>query len=399
MTAEATPAADDLVSLIDLPMADDRTDGYRVLRDAGPLVRVDNGYLVATSESAEYVFKNPELFSSERAFDTLGSPVPLIPIAFDPPEHTRYRRLLQPFFTPRSAVLLMEPARSHLTKLIDGFVDEGSCDLVQDLAVPFPTEVFLTLFGLPLEDRDRLIVWKEAIMRFADLSGAAEPPPEVLTSALQLYEYLSANIPEWRGGTKDDVLSNLLSDSAAEPLSDDEVIGLCFLFVLAGLDTVTNVLSTMFAKLATQPKMRQKIVEDPSTIPDVVEEMLRIDPANPVIPRVLIRDVELHGRLIKAGTTVGVALGAANRDPAVYDDPDAIDLGRRPRHLTFGSGPHRCLGVHMARMELRLVLEEWHRRIPEYELAPGTRPQAVWPNSTVGIPSLPIVFPVHGGRR
>src|SRR5262249_7117725 len=160
------------------------------------------------------------------------------------------------------------------------------------------------------------------------------------------------------------------NDSADEPFTDEEAIGLCFLFVLAGTDSVTNALSLMFAKLAARPELRRRLAEDPSAIPVAIEEMLRIDPANALRPRRATKDGVLEGVHIPAGAPVGVAVGAANRDPKELDDPDAFDPSREYNNLTWGSGPHRCLGVHLARTQLRVVLEEWHRRIPEYRLAP-----------------------------
>ncbi|MGI8335415.1 cytochrome P450 [Actinomadura scrupuli] len=384
---------DTVLRLEELPMADDRQEGYRILRDAGPLVRVEGGYLVTSWELGEYVFKNPEIFSSERAFDTLASPVPLVPLAFDPPEHTRYRRMLQPFFTPRTATALQASLREQVGALIDGFIEKGSCDLVTDLAVPLPAEVFLTLFGLPLADRDRLIAWNRVINDNAALTGSGEPTPEVAQAGAELFGYLGARVAAARSGTGDDVLTRLVSSAGEDPLDDTEAMGLCFIFVLAGLDTVASVLSTTFAKLAARPELRRQIVDDPSIIPDAVEEMLRVDPANSVIPRVTTQEVELCGEVIPAGSSVGVAIGAANLDPGQYDDPDTLDLRRQARNLTFGTGAHRCLGVHLARQELKVVLEEWHRRIPEYELAAGARPQVTWPAGVIGIASLPIVFP------
>lgn len=162
---------------------------------------------------------------------------------------------------------------------------------------------------------------------------------------------------------------------------------------LLGLDTVTSALSTAFAALAAEPRLRQQIAEDPAVIPDAVEELLRMDGPVVLLPRVATQDVQLADQTIPAGAQVQVTIAVANRDPAEHPDPDEIDLRRRERHLAFGGGPHRCLGSHLARMEMREVLQEWHRRIPEYQLAPGTSPRVTWPTGLVGIDSLPLVFP------
>jgi len=377
-----------------LPMAESRTAAYAIVRDVGPVARTPRGgYVITSSEAAEFVLKHPELFSSQRAFDAAGSPLPMVPIAFDPPEHTRYRRVLQPFFSPRETAFWRPMVRELAGELIDGFSSRGECDLVAELAVPLPAHVFLTLFGLPLQDQDRLIAWKEALLNF-DFQGGEPVPERTARLGAELYEYLVGHIAErrQRGGTED-LLGQLLADASDERLSDDEILGLSFLFVLAGLETVTSALSTGFAALAAQPALRRQIAADPAVIPAAVEELLRFDGPVVFVPRISTQDVELAGQVIPAGSYVMVTLAVASRDPAEHSDPDTIDFQRQERNLAFGVGPHRCLGLHLARMEMRVALEEWHRRIPEYELAPGVTPRVRWPAGVVGIDSLPLVWP------
>jgi cytochrome P450 len=391
----------------DLPMAESRTTAYAILRDAGPVISRGHGvYMIVSSAAAEFALKHPDLFSSQQATDIVGSPVPMVPVAFDPPEHTRYRRILQPFFSPRGISPWAPAVRALAAKLIDGVAGRGECDLVTELAVPLPAQVFLTLFGLPLEDRDRLITWKDGLIR--DFG----PPPEpgnaggrpsvrrsdrVMQLGAELYEYLVSHIARRRqhADTRD-LLGQLLADSSDQRLDDSEMLGLSFLFVLAGLETVTSALSTAFALLAAQPPLRRQIVREPGTIPSAVEELLRFDGPLFFVPRIATQDVMLAGQLIPAGSTVNVFVAVADRDPAEHPDPDSIDLLRQERHLAFGVGPHRCLGSHLARMELRVTMEEWHRRIPDYELAPGVTPRAAWPAGLISIPSLPLVFPAAG---
>jgi cytochrome P450 len=399
-------------------MADSRTAAYAILRDAGPVAPGRFGtYWIVSSEAAEFALKHPELFSSRQAFDVVGSPLPLVPIAFDPPEHTRYRRILQPFFSPRG-IAFWEPTVLALAgELIDGLAGRGECDLVADLAVPLPAQVFLTLFGLPLEDRDRLTVWKDALVHSfgppaeQPAAPASPGPPggrrpgwqrseQVLRLGAELYEYLVSHIARRRGSDDtSDMLGQLLADTSDERLDDAEILGLSFLFVLAGLETVTAALSTAFALLADRPSLRRQVAADPACIPGAVEELLRFDGPVVFVPRIATQDVVLAGQLIPAGARVSVAVAVASRDPAEHPDPDTIDLQRRERHLAFGVGPHRCLGSHLARMELRATIAQWHRRIPEYQLAPGVTPRVNWPAGTVGIASLPLVFPPQGPVR
>jgi len=377
-----------------LPMAENRTEAYRIVREAGPIIKSPRGYVLSSSNYVEYALKHPELFSSKRAFDLVGSPLPMVPIAFDPPEHTRYRRLLQPFFGPRKTAGWQPRVRSLVGTLIDSFVERGHCDLVAELAVPLPADVFLTLFGLPTEDRDPLIAWKDGLLGSPMLSGG-QAAEEVTRVGAELFTYLVGHIEKRRRHLDgaEDLLGRLLADTSEERLSDEELLGLSFLFVLAGLDTVTSALSTAFAALAVQPRLRQQIVADPSVIPDAVEELLRVDGPVVLLPRVASQEIKLGGHTIPAGSEVQIAIAVANRDPAEHADPDEIDLRRQERHYAFGGGPHRCLGSHLARMEMREVLAEWHSRIPEYELAPGFTPRVEWPTGLVGLDTLPLVFP------
>jgi cytochrome P450 len=377
-----------------LPMAENRTEAYRILREAGPIIKSPRGYVLSSSEYVEYALKHPELFSSKRAFDMVGSPLPMVPIAFDPPEHTRYRRILQPFVGPRQAAGWQPKVRMLVGTLIDSFVERGHCDLVAELAVPLPADVFLSLFGLPKQDRDRLIAWKEGLLA-NPMARGGQPTEEMIRAGAELFTYLVAHIENRRRqfDGADDLLGRLLADTSDERLSDEELLGLSFLFVLAGLDTVTSALSTAFAALAVQPRLRQQIAADPSVIPDAVEELLRMDGPVVFVPRVASQDIELGGHTIAAGSEIQVAIAVANRDPAEHADADAIDLRRQERHYAFGGGPHRCLGSHLARMEMREVLAEWHRRIPDYELAGGFTPRVEWPTGLVGLDTLPLVFP------
>lgn len=399
MTGQPIPPTDDVLRFEQLPMAESRTAAYKIVRDAGPVARDDHGaYVITTAEGAEFALRNPELFSSKRAFDGVGSPVPMVPIGTDPPEHTRYRRLLQPMFSPRSTAPWQPRIRALAGELIENVLGKGECDLVADLAVPLPAQVFLTLFGLPQEDSDRLLAWKDAILDSVGIRGAEAPSEESARLGAELYGYLVSHIANRRamGGT-DDMLGQLIADPSEDRLNDEELLGLSFQFVLAGLDTVTCAMSTIFATLASQPALRKQIVDDPSLIPDAIEELLRVDGPVATLPRVVTQDVEVAGQTIPAGNYVQVAVAVASRDPAEHADPDTIDFRRQERHLAFGGGPHGCLGSHLARMEMRVALEEWHRRIPEYSLAPGVTPRATWPAGLVGIDTLPLVFPAGGG--
>ncbi|WP_243858497.1 cytochrome P450 [Mycobacterium sp. DL440] len=384
----------------ELPMPEARDDAWRQL-DEHRLVEVEDGYAVTNRALVETVLKNPALFSSKKAFDVLGSPVPLVPVAFDPPEHARYRRILQPFFSPRVIKPLEDDLRAQVIDLIDPIAARGECDFIAEVAGVFPVQVFLTLFGLPLDMRDQFVVWKNAVLNLSAASGQTsvdDAAQEGLQQAAELFMYLSELIQKRRGTPGTDVLSQLLNLDEADTLTDEEAIGLCFLFVLAGLDTVMDALGFGMQRLANDPQRRAELSNDLSLVPSVTEELLRLDPPAPFLPRVTTEETTLGGHVLAAGSRVTSYLAVANRDENQFRDPYGIDFQRPDnRHLSFGLGVHRCLGSHLARLEMHLVYEEWHRRIPEYQITPGCTPRVHWPRGTVGLDSLPLMVARRGG--
>jgi cytochrome P450 len=384
--------------LEDVPMAADRTDGWRhVAGHGGVFQAADGTWFLTTTEAVQFAHRHPEIFSSARAFDALSSPVPLIPIAVDPPDHVRFRRVLDPMLAPRVINEMEDGLRAQVRELVDGFAGTGRCDAVDDLGRLYPTQVFLTLFGMPLEDRDRFIEWSEFIIEHST-SGTGEPSPEVLEVGIALFTYLQGHIEAKRAEPSDDMLGRILALDGDEAWTDEEVLGLCFLFTLAGLDTVTASIGFTLLHLARNSELRRRLVADPSLVGPAIEEILRLELPAPTTPRVTVEDVEVGGARIPAGSTVMVCLATANRDGERFEHPDDIDLAQADRgHLSFGGGIHRCLGSHLARRELRLVVEELLRVIPDFEVEPSFEPRVVWPSGTLHLASLPLVFPAAGG--
>jgi cytochrome P450 len=379
------------MNINELPFAQDRSRAWRELREAGEAVASGEEIVLTSAAAVEFAAKKPEIFSSAKAFDRLGSPVPLIPIAIDPPDHTRFRRVLDPFFSPRKMAERESELRSQAGDLIDAIVGAGvQCDVMPALATPFPSQVFLTLFGLPMADRDRLVQWKDAILQFTDPSSS-EATPEVMAHALELFTYLTEHIAARRADASgSDMLSQLMQDTEDGAMDDNEILGLCFMFVLAGLDTVTSAVGFSMAMLAGDAELRGRIAGDFTLIPAFIEDLLRVDGPVPFAPRVTTQEVEIAGRVVPKDTTVMLGYGSADRDPSRYDDADEVHLEGKNVHFAFGRGPHRCLGSHLARLELRLILEEWHTRIPEYTLVDGKQPQMPWPTGTMGFRSVPL---------
>jgi cytochrome P450 len=372
----------------DLPMAGDRGEGWRALRDAGPVVLMNGWYNLTRRDDVLDALRNPELYSSKKAFDMLGSPLPLVPIAYDPPEHTRFRKILQPFFSPHTLGAMLPSLQQQAIDIVDAAAAKDSCEVMSEIAIPYPSQVFLTLFGLPLHDRDRLIGWKDTVIALAD---APTTDGLDLTAALELFTYLTDAITRHRANPGRDILSQVLTGD--DPLDDGEAIGLSFLFVLAGLDTVTSSLGSALLALARDPQLRATLISEPDQVKVFVEEIVRLEPPAPVVPRITTREVTIGDVTLPAGAPVRLCLGAINRDDSdAISANDVVMDGKVHRHWGFGGGPHRCLGSHLARLELTLITEEWLRRVPDFALAPGYRPQITYPANTFALPELPLVL-------
>lgn len=350
---------------------------YAMLRDAAPALDIgEHGVLAISREAIAEVFRHPEVYASAGNAD-LGNPRPLIPLQIDPPEHKKYRKLLDPLFAPQRMAELAEPVARMVNDHIDRFVDDGEVDFVASFSTLVPTQVFLTMLGLPLEELPRFLELKDGIIRAHAQLGVPPDHPDVaahrVATAQAIYDTIGAVVDERAAEPRDDLVSRFLAaEIDGHRLTRDDILDIGLLFFIAGLDTVSASLDCMFVYLAEHPDQRRRIVEDPSLIPDAVEEMLRWETPVMVVPRITTTDTELAGCPIAAGRHVLVMLGAADTDPDEFVDAAAVDFGRRGnRHLAFGGGVHRCLGSHLARMELRVALREWHARIPDYAIRSG----------------------------
>ncbi|KUI34909.1 cytochrome [Mycobacterium sp. IS-1590] len=370
----------------DLPMARDRGAGWAKLRDLGPLLYGEGWYYFTRREDVLAALRDPETFSSRTDYDDMISPVPLVPLGFDPPEHTRYRRILHPYFSPQTLSALLPSLQAQVIDIIDEIAGRSECEVMTELAIPYPSQVFLTLFGLPLDDRERLIAWKDAIIA---VSLATDPNSVDLTPAAELFGYLTEAVQTQRESPQAGILSDVLHGEDA--LSDAEATGMSLVFVLAGLDTVTASIGAAMLELARRPDLRRHLRDNPDHVGAFVEEVIRLEPAAPVLGRVTTRPVTVAGVTLPAGSQVRLCVGAINRDGSdPYSGDDLVMDGKLHKHWGFGGGPHRCLGAHLARMELRLVVTEWLTRISEFDLIEGYVPEITWPSATCSLRELPL---------
>ncbi|WP_250213813.1 cytochrome P450 [Acrocarpospora catenulata] len=364
---------------------------FDALRDQHPAFRSTFGqgfWVISTYDRIVEVCQDPETFSSSAV--SVLDPNPAyrwIPEMLDPPEHTVWRRLLGPLFSPAAVAARTETIRRQCADLIDTLQARGSCDFVTDFARVFPTTVFLELMGLPVEDLPTFLAWEDAILHAPPSERAGR-----IQAMGQVIGYFRGVIAERREHPREDLLSTALGwEIDGRLVPDQDLLDLCLLLFMAGLDTVTAQLSYAFWHLAREEKDRARITADPAIIPDAIEELLRA--YSIVMPaRKLTRDADFHGCPMKAGDMVLLPLNQANRDPDAFPNPAEVDLDRsRNRHIAFGVGIHRCLGAHLARAEMTIALEEWHRRIPDYHIPLETE-ATEHADLVLGLETLPLTW-------
>jgi cytochrome P450 len=372
------PPAEDPFAAMDPEMAAHPQPLFKMLRDSMPVIPVEGrGVALTRKVDVEEVFRHPEIFSSNADAVDLQNVRPMIPLQIDPPDHKKYRKLLDPIFAPREVAKLEESLTASVNELIDRFADRGEVDFSSEFSTLFPTRVFLSLLGLPVDELPRFLKMKDGIIRPNVVIGADFSSPESVVyqkeTADSIYEYFNEVLDEREIERRDDLLSRFLDASVdGQRLTREDILDICFLFLIAGLDTVTASLDCMFGYLAQHPEQRRRIVDDPTVIPAAIEEMLRWETPVMGVVRVAVEDTEVAECPVHKGDLVMVMLSSVNTDEADLPDADIVRFDREVnRHFAFGGGVHRCLGSHLARLELRVALREWHLRIPEYAVAEG----------------------------
>jgi len=360
---------------------------YHALRKLEPIKKMpEGGYFLTRYEDIQFVYKNPKLFSSDkqREFQPKYGNSALYEhhttslVFNDPPLHTRVRKLIAGALHPKALENLEPGLIQCVDSLLAKMRGKTQVDLIEDYAMHIPIEIIGNLLGVPHEEREPLRGWSLAIL------GALEPKisPEVFKhgnqAVIEFLPYLEDLIARRRaepGDPEKDVLTRLMQGEEGEALTHQELLHNCIFLLNAGHETTTNLIGNSLYALLEHPEQKQRLLEQPELIHSAVEEFLRFESSNQLGNRISTAETEIAGITLPAQTQITLCIGAANRDPERFPEPDKLDIQRtQNRHLAFGSGIHQCVGLNLARMEGRIAIGQFLKCYPNYRLAaPATR--------------------------
>ena len=376
---------------------------YHRLRAEDPVHHSPLGFWVLTRyEDVVAALRDPRLVKEPIAAFVaarFGAPMPAMGLSMldrDPPDHTRLRGLVNKAFTPR----VVEGLRPHIQKIVDGLLARvegaGTMDLIEEFAYPLPVTVICQMLGVPVEDRERFKQWGLDIARGLDailLPPDSDVARRSAAARRALAEYFRALIAERRAAPRGDMLSDLIAaEEAGDKLREDELLATCILLLVAGHETTVNLIGNGTLALLRHPDQLRRLRENPGLIGSAVEELLRYDGPVQRTARIPSADVTFDGRTIAKGEMVMPFIGAADRDPAQFPDPDRLDLTRTDnRHIAFGWGIHFCLGAPLARVEGQIAISALVQRLPKLALAID-RPEYRQSLTLRGLTTLPVGF-------
>ncbi len=368
---------------------------YVDLTAESPVTYVGDGFFRITSMAdVVAVTRNHDVVQGSTY---LGSDRPAIPLGLDGPIHKQYRHMLDPVFTAKRIEPLGAQVLQLANQLIDGFIAKGECDAYKEWCEPLPSIIFLSIMGLPLDEYENFHRFKNLILGNEDLGGIEpdEKMARTTEAVMWIQRYFNADLDarEQEATPRDDMMSWLLSAEVdGHRLGRTEMLDILGLLMIAGLDTVAASLGCFLSFLASHPDQRQRLVNDPTLTRSAIEELMRYE--SPVTQgyRIAKADIDLpSGVHVPAGSWMLISWSGANVDPAAFVDPLTVDFERKPNpHIGFASGFHRCLGSHLARLELSVALNAWHERIPHYRIAEGT--ELVYSGNPRAPHRLPLVW-------
>jgi cytochrome P450 len=341
----------------------------------GPITYVTNifpgdkpGWLLTGYEDTMAMLRNADDFTKNgmgQWSQSIGENWLVVPTEVDPPMHNHYRKALNPSFSPQKMAAMREDLRKRATDLIEKFKDRKQCDFVNEFSERYPIYIVLDLLGLPQDRMAEFLVWEKNMLHTNDW--------EVRSTAVKnAVNYLKGEIAERRAAPRDDYITKIFDMEAEDgrKWNDEEVLGHCFNLFLGGLDTVTTMLGNIVTWLARHPEQQQELRDNPDRIVLAVEEFLRI--FGPVTAfRIATKELELHGQKIMPGEYVSVCTPVANQDPKMHESPSEVQFDRKAPHIALGGGIHKCLGMHLARFELQVAIEELLKALPSFRVKDG----------------------------
>jgi cytochrome P450 len=354
--------------------------------------RLEGFWVLTRAADIRETFQRHDLFSNNPGgLPAKPAEYPLIPEELDPPEHTKYRRAVSGMFSPRQVSEMEDDIRGIARQLLETVKPLGSGDFCQLYAVPLPTRFFINRLGLPVEETDQFVTWNNAMMRHTDDPVADRQAS--INAYQQVTERLTALVADRKAHPRQDWVSQLLETHVdGEPMSDSDVLAVTLLLFMAGLETVATAMTWSFNFLARNEEYRRRLIEDPSRSEAAAEELMRYFSFTNNA-RTVREDIEFAGVHMRKGDRVLLCNTLVSRDPGENDTPDEIDFDRKvSRNAIFGLGPHRCLGSHLARLEMKIAFEEWHAAIPDYHVVPDTELR-IHGAGTMGIEELPLSWP------
>lgn len=390
---------------VDEQLAKDQGRRWDELRSQCPVRLNDTAtprriWLLMGYDDVRSAFQDWETFSSRsievwETDEMIAVKNPWIPTEIDPPLHTEYRSLIADYFVPRAVNDRENDVRKFCAELVAELAPHGGAEFVRDFGKVYPTRIFMHLMGLPVEKSEQMLEWVDTLIH----TNPADDPGYKIRHGVrgEIFGFLGDLLEQRRRVPKDDILTTIVTKqlTSGRLMTQQEALSMTFLLYMGGLDTVAASLSYIFRYLADHPDVRHRVISGEVAARDVAEELLRTNSiVNP--GRVVMKDIEFAGCPMKAGDRVILGTPAANRDPAEFGaDAADIEIGRRPnRHIAFGAGVHRCLGSHLARLELTIAIEEWHKLIPDYRIPAGAV-VADHPGSICTLKSLPLEWDVH----
>ncbi|WP_150256173.1 cytochrome P450 [Nocardiopsis deserti] len=374
---------------------------FKEIQEYAPIVRSEElgGYWILTRfEEMEWAARTPETFSNlalsiPSHINMLGDRK-AIPIQLDGEEHRKWRRALADLFNPGAVNHFTPQIRQAIADTMDPWVEQGRTEFIGDIASKIPAEAFLIMFGIDRKYLGQILEYKEWLR---SQLPKAHNDEAIAAASRPLWDFFGEAIDRRREeGTEGrrDVFSRLLESKLdGEPLTRDQMINAAFTNMLAAFDTTTAMISVVFTYLAEHPEVQDLVIQSPERIPAVIEELVRHDPIS-ATARLVTQDVERHGVTMRKGDLVLIPWGMSGMDPRVFENPDEVDFDRSStRQLVFAVGPHRCIGMHLARRVLKLAVEEWHARVPRYGLTAGTSPHRVY-TTVRGVSALDLSWPL-----